>query len=57
MFLCTKNVKCRLIDEVAVFSQLLKVEVALSEVGVARPEGPCPLGGSGGMLPQEILKF
>ena len=39
------------------FSQLLKVEVALSEVGVARPEGPCPLGGSGGMLPQEILKF
>ena len=40
-----------------VFSQLLKVEVALSEVGVARPEGPCHLGGSAGMLPQEILKF
>ena len=40
-----------------VFSQLLKVEVALSEVGVARPEGACPLGGSGCMLPQEILKF
>ena len=41
----------------SVFSQLLKVEVALSEVGVARPEGPGSVGGSGGMLPQEILKF
>ena len=47
------GVRCKL----SVFSQLLKVEVALSEVGVARPEGACPLGGSGCMLPQEILKF
>lgn len=29
----------------AVFSQLLKVEVSLNGVGVARPKGSCLLGG------------
>ena len=39
------------------FSTVFEVGVAFIWVGVARPGGPCSLGGSGGMPPQEILNF
>ena len=40
--------------DVSVFSQVLKVEVALNGVGVARPKGPCLLGGLRACPPRKV---